>query len=185
MPTFELSRSSRLYKFVFGPPGKEWGLEGFPEPRNNKVSLGLFIGFLILMIIAKPYGHFMFLMFDALIRILSFLRNGSWARGSILKEAEIFELEPWPRIRGHRISPWPVLVLALVSYRYWEFGARDALEILFYLVLITIMLNVQGRQTGATPVEELTEQIGPAIDEKIRLAYYRESKVFPTLHLTN
>lgn len=175
-----LSRSSGLYKFVFGKHEKK--LEGFPEPRNDRISFGIFLGLLLAMLILKPLGSCLFLLMDALFRIVGFMIDGSLVRGSLLDNIQITKIEPWPKIMGKRLTPWWVLAILAISYRFWTVGIGEAGEAALFFVFTTIVFLLI-KPGDRSPTEELAEALGSKMDEKIRLSYYREPKFFPALHL--
>ena len=178
--SFTLSRSSRLYKFVFGK--SEWKLEGFPEPRNSRIPLGLFIGLLLAVAVMRPLGYGMFLLMDALLKIVAFLIDGSYASGSVLGELGMKKIEPWPRVRGRRLSPWFLLALIVIAYQYWYVGVKEAGEFLLFFTFITVVfLCIKADEKS--PSMQLAEAVGPVMDNKLRLAYYKEPKLLPSLEL--
>ena len=103
---YTLSRSSRLYKFVFG---RGWGwLEGFPEPRNGRISLGLFGGLFLVMSFLRPFASIMLSLMAALMVAVSFLADGSYARGNMLEKMTITKIEPprsWCCSSAESMSP--------------------------------------------------------------------------------
>jgi len=126
----------------------------------------------------------MILFMDALMRIVGFMIDGSHVRGSLLAKCEVIKIEPWPTFYGRRLSPWLVFVAIVVFLRYEYVGVADALEIFGYLTFTTVVfwcINPEEK----TPSEELAGVIGPVVDHKLKLAYYRESKIFPVLQLVD
>lgn len=177
-----LSRSSRLYKFVFGH--EDGKLNGFPEPRSNRISLGTFVGLLLASILLRTWVAFFFLMMDVFFRIIGFLVDGSYVRGSVLKEIKIIKIMPWPSVFGRRVAPWFVLMPVVVFCQYWRSGMGDATETALGLGFMTfIFWTIQPGDKS--PSMELAEKVGPILDQKLSLSYYREPKLFPTLYLVN
>lgn len=180
MGPLTLSRSSRLYKFVFGH--EEGKLEGFPEPRNDRISSGLFLVLLLALLIGKPLGTILLLIFDVMLRAVGFLIDGSWVYGSIRHTFQIRKIEPWPRMKGKRLSPFLVLAVAVTGYQYYNSGIKDAGEVLLGCIfMVVVFLNIDPG--SKSPAQQLAEAAGPKVDEKIRLSYYREPRWFPVLKL--
>lgn len=179
MATYKLSRSSFLYKFVFG---QEWRMDGFPEPRNDRISLGLFLGLVLFMIFMRPLAFVMMTIMEITAVLVCFLMDGSYCRGRFPTTLEIVEIKSWPKVYGHRLSPWLILAVAVVCYQYFYIGVGEAFEFLIFFVLITLVTR-SIKPGDKSPAMELAEAIEPVVDEKLRLSYYRESKLFPTIQL--
>ena len=104
MTNYTLSRSSWAYRFIFGEQ-KEWRLHGHPEPRNDRISLGLFICLFAFMLIMRPVAFVFMTIFEVMLLFISFLVDGSYSRGRFPMEVEIVKVEPWPKIFGYRFPP--------------------------------------------------------------------------------
>ncbi len=176
-----LSRRSRTYKFVFGQ--QEGRIEGFPDPKTNRISLGVFAGMFVFMAIMRPLASVLLLLMDAMLKLIGFLIDGTYVRGNILTGWEKVPIEPWPRVFGRRLSPWIVLGILVVAYQYSYVGTSDALQALAFCIGMVVMTHVAGQGPSATEV--IAEAIGPQLDEKIRLSYYREPRFFPAVHLVD
>lgn len=181
MKEYSLSRSSKLYKFIFGQHG-EWQLEGFPEPQNDRITVGVFVGLFILMALLRPLGFALMLFFEALMRIISFAVDGSYSRGRFPDTIKLVKMEPWPKFFGRRLSPWLVFSVGFAAYQYFTTGLVSAVVCLILFGIMTaIFLSI--RPGDASPSMMLVEEIGPKVDEKIHLTYYREPKLFPAIRL--
>ena len=182
MSSYVLSRSSRLYKFVFGR--EEGKLEGFPEPRGDKIPLGLFLGLLVAMLVMRPLASAMLLFMDALLKVMGFFVDGSYVRGSLLTGFKVIGINPWPKVYGRRVSPWILFAAALVVYQYCYIGAGDALQSLIGLVLITVIF-FSIKPGDKSPGMVMVEAVAPTMDKKLYLAYHRRPKLLPALHLVD
>ncbi len=183
MTIYTLSRTSSAYKFVFGQQ-KEWRTGGLPEPRNNRISLGLFIGLFVFMLIMRPITSFMMTIMEVMIFLIAFLVDGSYCRGESLTELEIVKIEPWPKLFGYRFPPWTLLVVGIIGSTFYYSGTWKGIEAITYCVLAVLTLCFTASE-GKSPSMELAEVIAPVIDEKLRLSYYREPKIFPALQLVD
>ena len=183
MSKYTLSRSSWVYKFVFGEQ-KGWRLNGHPEPRNDRISLGLFVGLFAFMLIMRPIAFVMMTFFEFGIFAISFLIDGSYSRGKYPTELEIVKIEPWPKIFGYRFPPWTLLMATIVGSTFYYNGLWEGAEVTFYCVVIVLIFRSITPESRS-PSVELAEAIEPVVDEKLRLAYYREPKLFPALHLVD
>lgn len=179
MSGYSLSRSSGLYKFVFSQE-----LEGFPEPRNDRISLGLFIGLFVLMLVIRPILFFFTTLFQALLLLICFLVDGSYTRGKFPTALEIVQIKPWPVLFGYRLPPWLVLAVGIVDYQYFYVGLLEAGEVLMYLIIIVVMFRLTKSQESS-PAVDLAEAIGPVVEERLCLSYYREPQLFPALYLVD
>lgn len=177
-----LSRSSGLYRFVFGK--EEGKLEGFPEPRNNSISSGLFAGLFLAMLILRPIAAVMFSLMGAMFMSLAFLIDGSYAKGNILTGVTIIRLEPWPKLYGRRVPPWILFTIMVVLFCYWYSGPEEALKFLAFFVFITLVLR-SIKAEEKSPSQEFAEAVGPIMDSKLVLAYYRKPTLFPALRLVD
>ena len=182
MPDFTLARSSRLYRFVFGQ--QEGRMDGFPEPRSDRISSGLFVGLLLAAAFLRSFSTCMFFFMEAMIKLISFLVNGSRTQGRFLSGFKITPIEPWPRVFGRRVSLWPLFVAIVVGWRYVQFGVEDAGQFLLFFGFLTAVFWYTGPDSKSGS-EIFAEKVGPKMEEKLRSAYYRESKIFPILHLVN
>lgn len=183
MSDYTLSRSSWAYKFVFGEQ-KEWRLNGHPEPRNNRISFGLFIGLFMFMLIMRPVAFVMMTFLEVGIFLISFLVDGSYSRGKFPMELEIVKIEPWPKVFGYRFPPWILLMVGIVGSTLFYDGVWEGLEVAFYCVVIVLIFRTITPESKS-PSVELAEAIEPVVDKKLRLSYYREPKLFPALHLVD
>ncbi|MEX0918000.1 MAG: hypothetical protein WDZ93_02500 [Candidatus Paceibacterota bacterium] len=180
MPHYTLSRSSRLYKFVFG--AEEGQLEGFPEPKNDRISLGLFVALLITMVVMRPIVTIMILLMEAMMKLLCFLVDGSYTRGTFMTRMQIIQIKPWPTFGTHRLSPWFVLALIAVGYHCW-YGDFESAAALFGFFAVTTFIFGTITPDTRSPAEELAEAIDPVIDRRLHLAYYKQPRIFPELYL--
>lgn len=181
MSSLKLSRSSWLYKFVFGEH-EGWRLNGHPEPQNDRISLGLFVSLFIIMLIMRPIGFVFMTIMQVLVYLICFFVDGSYARGRFPDRLEIVPIKPWPEVAGYRFPPWTLLVIVFITSAYYQNGIGDAVEVALYCVGIGVLFYFTDRKSKS-PAMELAEAIEPVITEKIRLSYYREPKLFPPLHL--
>ena len=177
-----LKRSSRLYKFVFG---REAGkIEGFPEPSGRYISFGLFIGLFVAMTLVRILGFCMFLLMDAILKIIFFMADGSYVRGSVLTNLQVIEINPWPRIRNRRLPPWGLFATAVVLYQYWNSGVVDAAgSLLLFLFVTAVLLTIQPGPKSIA--ETVTTAIEPKMDGALRRAYNREPTLFPKLYIVD
>jgi hypothetical protein len=179
--SLSLSRSSELYKFVFGKNSR-WFVHGLPEPRGENISSGLFGGMLLVMAFIRVFAFIMLAVFDLSIRILSFLADGSYMRGIFPEKYEIKAIKPWPTFRGWRFSPWILLVACIISYQYFSNGAFEAFQWFFFLALWSgVFLNTSA--DSPSPAMTVAEAMTPHIDESFRNGYYGEPRVFPAVRL--
>lgn len=183
MSNYTLSRSAWAYKFVFGEQ-KEWRLIGHPEPRNDRISLGLFISLFASMLIMRPIAFIMMTLFDFVIFVISFLVDGSYSRGKFPIELEIIKIEPWPKVLGYRLPPWTLLMASIIGSTFYYDGLWKGAEVAFCCIVIVLVFCFITPESKS-PSVELAEAIEPMVNEKIRLAYYRKPKLFPTLYLVN
>lgn len=183
MRNFTLPRSSWAYKFVFGQQF-EYRMEGFIEPLNDRISLGLFSGMFLFMIVMRPLGFLLMTFMEVMSLFVSFLIDGSYSRGSFPIHIQFIKIEPWPRLLGRRLSPFIVIAIGTVLYQYLYVEKTQALWFLagFLFVIYQFKSIKPGDKSLAM---ELAEKTGPAIDEKIVLSYYKEPKIFPALYLTS
>lgn len=181
MTDLALSRTSPFYKFVFGIHD-EWRLDGFKEPRNDRISLGLYIAMFAFMLVMRPIAFVMMTFFEVGILIISFLTDGSYSHGKFPMETKIIPIKPWPTIFGYRFPPWVLLVIAIISYTFYTNGPWEAAEVFVYCLIFVLIFRSIGPDSSS-PAVELTEALEPVVDEKIFRAYYRKPKYFPTLHL--
>lgn len=180
MKSYALSRSSWVYRFVFGR--YNWRMDGFPEPQSDKISLGLFGGLFLFMLIMRPIAFFMMTIFEVMLLLISFLIDGSYTRGRFPIELEIVKVEPWPKAYGRRLPPWIIVAVGIVGYQYAYVGMMEALESLIFFGFIALVFFFI-KSGDKSPAMKLSEAVEPVVDKKLRLAYYREPKHFPTLHL--
>lgn len=181
--TLSISRSSELYNFVFGKKGG-WFVEGFPEPRSTRISFGLFGGLLAAMIFIRSFAGFVMGLFEILFRVVPFMINGSYLQGNIRTKAQIVKIEPWPTLYGRRFSPWAALGIIAAWCMYQYVGMREAGEFVLFFIFTTIVFHYID-PNDKSPSEKLAEETGPVMEEKLNLAYYREPKFFPALHLVD
>ncbi len=184
MKQLSLSRSSKLYGFVFGRD-KGWFVDGLPEPRSARISLGLFGLLLIFMAFIRTFAAVMILMLLVLFRLIGFLIDGSYARGSYLQgRMKIIKIEPWPTLSGRRLSPYFLLIGAGTWLMYQYFGLKDAGEFFLGGLSLAVMFYfIDPKEKSAS--EQFAETAGPAMEKKLALAYYREPVFFPALRLVD
>ncbi len=181
MYNYTLSRSSWAYKFVFGKQ-KEWRLYGHPEPGNDRISLGLFIVLFAVMLFMRPIVFIMMTFIKFGISVISFLMDGSYTRGDFPTELKIVKIKPWPIIFGHRFPPWILLMTGIVGSAFYYFGLWKGAEFMVYCIMIILIFRSITPESKSLTTE-LSKAIEPKLNEKLRIAYYREPKLFPALHL--
>lgn len=182
MGPYTLSRSSWLYKFVFGK--EEGQIDGLPEPMSNCISLGLFVVLLIFMTFMKFIAYTMLTIMEVVLAVICFLVDGSYMRGGMLTSLKIIKIEPWPVIYGKRLPPWTVLTTLTLSYLFWYVGTAETLEFLVFVVFITLVFR-SIKPGDKSPAMELAEKLDPVVDGKLSLAYHRKPVLFPTLYFVD
>lgn len=173
-----VSRSSDLYRFMFGERPR--GMHGFPEPRLDTMSLGVFVCLLVVMAILRPFSVLMLLVMDAMLRVVAFLVDGSRVHGSIGANCTISPIEPWPRVAGMRASPWILLALIVTAYQYIQGGIGDAIASGLFFGSVTLVARSMDKH-AASPSETLAEAFEPAADRMLVRAYVRKSWFLPVL----
>ncbi len=156
-------------------------MEGFPAPQNNRISLGLFLGLLLATSITKPLAMVVLFIMEAALKVMAFLIDGSYISGSLLEGGQVMRIEPWPRVRGHRLSPWIPLAVSIVVYSYWRSGMKDAFDSLVCVGILTFAF-FSTKESDSSFSAEIVERLEPVLTKKLHLAYHRESKIFPMIN---
>lgn len=181
MFNYTLSRSSWAYKFVFGNQ-KEWTINGYPEPFNNHISLGLFVGLFVSMLIIRPTAFITMTLFELGIYVISFLVDGSYSRGKFPTEMKIVKIEPWPKIFRYRFPPWILLIIFIISNTSYHNNLEEVVEVILFSIMILFTFCSITPESNL-PSVKLNKAIEPVMNEKVYLAYCRKLRLSPTLHL--
>ncbi len=180
--SLSLSRSSELYRFVFGTKSR-WFVHGFPEPRSARISSGLFAGLFASMLFIRSFAAVMLVVFDVMLRLICFLADGSYIRGNIRTDFDIIPLEHWPTLFGRRLSPWIVIAVFVCGEQLYREGVKETLGTLLGFAVVAVLFC--SKTDEKSPSIVLSEAIGPVVDDKLRTSYFSEPKLFPAIALVD
>ena len=136
------------------------------------------------MIILKPLAYGMISLIEVMLKIVGFLAGGAYMRGSVWTKFEIIEIEPWPTFYGRRFPPFVIFVVAAAGILYQYVGIAEAGLFVAHAVFIALVFYyIDPNEKSAA--QHFAETAGPVIDQKLKLAYYREPRFFPAIHLVD